>query len=133
MKQRTKKNVVEAGHRLEEVRKSYDHSRQEMANRLGVSRSNLYKNEIGFYFPRLDTLVRLHDDFDISLDWLLFDIGPMHTKEKQAAIATENQSKGMVNESPDVKELLAAIEQDQVLRHELLAYFYKYKKNIASK
>ncbi|MCX6579511.1 MAG: helix-turn-helix transcriptional regulator [Candidatus Aminicenantes bacterium] len=130
MKQRTKKIVVEAGQRLEAVRKSYDHSRQEMASRLGVSRSNLYKNEIGFYFPRLDTLVRLHDDFDISLDWLLFDIGPMHTKDKQAAIAMAKQSKGMVNESPDVIELLTAIEQDQVLRHELLAYFYKYKKNM---
>ncbi|MDQ1351440.1 MAG: Helix-turn-helix protein [Acidobacteriota bacterium] len=131
MKQRTKKIVVEAGHRLEVLRKSHDYSRQEMASRLGVSRSNLYKNEIGFYFPRLDTLVRLHDDFDLSLDWLLFDSGPMHTKDKQSALAMENRSKGMVSESPDVMELLTAMEQDQVLRHELLAYFYKYKKNLA--
>jgi transcriptional regulator with XRE-family HTH domain len=131
MKQKTKKIVVEAGQRLEMVRKSYDYSRQEMASRLGVSRSNLYKNEIGFYFPRLDTLIRLHEDFDVSLDWLLFDSGPRHTKDKQAAIALENQSKSMISESPDVKELLTAIEQDQVLRHELLAYFYKYKKSEA--
>ncbi|MDQ1354941.1 MAG: Helix-turn-helix protein [Acidobacteriota bacterium] len=134
MKQRTRNLIVEAGKRLEIMRNSYGHSRQEMASRIGISRSNLYKNEIGFAFPRLDTLIRLHEDFDLSLDWLLFNSGSMHTKENQAApAAMEKQTESTVNESPEIKELLAAVQEDLVLRHELLAYFYKYKKNQVSR
>ena len=126
MKQRTKKLLVDAGQRLEIMRKSYGHSRQEMASRIGISRANLYRNEIGFAFPRLDTLIRLHDDFDISMDWLLFNAGSMHSKESQAALDVVKQSNG---QTPEVKELITAIENDPVLRYELLASYYKYKKN----
>ncbi|HLP47768.1 MAG TPA: helix-turn-helix transcriptional regulator [Candidatus Deferrimicrobium sp.] len=126
MKQKTKKIVVEAGQRLEEIRKSFGHSRQEMASRIGITRANLYRNEIGFAFPRLDTLIRLHEDFGISLDWLLFNKGTMHIKESQSALDMVKQSN---EQPPEIRELLAALENDPVLRFELLASFYKYKKN----
>jgi transcriptional regulator with XRE-family HTH domain len=104
-----------------------------MARRLGVNKSNYYRNEIGIAFLRLESLIRLHVDFDISLDWLLFGIEPMHVKEKQAELASDRQTKVLIDETPDVKELLTAIEQDAVLRYELLAHFYKYKQERQAK
>jgi len=115
MKLRSKNFINEVGNRLELARKSYGYGRSETAQRLGIARSNLYRSEIGFSLPRMETLLRLHEVFDISLDWLLFGIGPMHLKEKQAELADEKQTKALVNETPDVKELLTAIEQDPLL------------------
>ncbi|MCX6581581.1 MAG: helix-turn-helix transcriptional regulator [Candidatus Aminicenantes bacterium] len=133
MKLRSKNFINEVGNRLELARKSYGYGRSEMAQRLGIARSNLYRSEIGFSLPRMETLLRLHELFDISLDWLLFGIGPMHLKEKQAELADEKQTKALINETPDVKELLTAIEQDPILRHELLTHFYKYKQDRQTK
>ncbi|MDQ1353032.1 MAG: Helix-turn-helix protein [Acidobacteriota bacterium] len=133
MKLRSKNFINEVGHRLELARKSYGYGRSEMAQRLGIARSNLYRSEIGFSLPRMETLLRLKEIFDISLDWLLFDIGPMHLKERQAELASEKQTKALIDETPDVKELLVSIEQDPVLRHELLTHFFKYKQDRQTK
>lgn len=126
---RTKNFLIEVGQRLMTIRSAQGITRSEMARRLGVNKSNYYRNETGIAFPRLESLIRLHVDFDISLDWLLFGIGAMHSDENQSAALNESQIKGLETELPDVKEFLDAMEQDQVLRYELLAYFYKYKKN----
>jgi transcriptional regulator with XRE-family HTH domain len=127
MGMRTKSFLLEVGRRLMIIRLEQGITRSEMAKKLGVNKSNYYRNEIGIAFPRLESLIRLHVDFDISMDWLFFDISPMHIKERQAELAREKQTKALVDETPDVKQLLVAIEQDPVLRHELLTHFFKYK------
>jgi len=53
-----------------------------MASRLGISRGAYNKNERGINFPCIDTQRRLSEDFDISMDWLLFNKGAMFYKEK---------------------------------------------------
>jgi transcriptional regulator with XRE-family HTH domain len=111
------------------VRKEHDYTRHDMAMRLGITQSNLYKNESGICFPRMDTLQRLHTDFDISMDWLLFGGKPMHNKEKQSVIAADQKTTGLENTNPDARALLDAMENDQILMYEILLYFHKYKKN----
>jgi len=120
---------IAVGKRLSQVRKESDLTRSKMAERLGINKTNYYKNEIGYSLLGIATMYRLHIDFDISMDWLLFDSQPMHNKEKQPAV--ESGAKGRLLEEiqPDVKELLAAMEQDHVLLHEVILYFYKYKQN----
>lgn len=58
----------EVGKRLALIRNELEYTRCEMALRLGIHKDNLYKNEIGCSIPGIDTLYRLHTDFDISLD-----------------------------------------------------------------
>lgn len=130
---RTKNFISDVSKRLRLVRKEHQYTRREMALRLGISPANYYKNETGVSMPRTDTLYRLHTDFDISLDWLLFGSQPMHNKDKQPVIAAEAKTTGLENILPDARELLDAMEQDQVLRHEVLLYFYKYKKSQETK
>ena len=129
MKQNIKNFREEVGHRLEIVRNSYGYRRSEMARRLGISKSNVYRNEIGYGFPRLSTLLKLYEEFDISLNWLLFNIEPMHTKDQQNTTAREKQIKELESKSPALNELLVAMEKDSVLLHGILFYFYKYKQD----
>lgn len=130
---RTKSFISDVSKRLRSVRKEHEYTRREMALRLGISQGNYYKNESALSLPRTDTLYRLHTDFDISVDWLLFGSQPMHNKEKQPVIAAEAKTTGLENILPDARELLDAMEQDHVLRHEVLLYFYKYKKSQETK
>jgi transcriptional regulator with XRE-family HTH domain len=126
---RTRNYVAGVSSRLKIVRSEQNYSRKEMAARLGISQTNIYKNETGICFPRMDTLHHLHKDFDISMDWLMFGSKPMHNKEKQPIIAAEKKTSGLENSNTDVRELLDTMEQDHILMYEILLYFQKYKKN----
>jgi transcriptional regulator with XRE-family HTH domain len=126
---RTRNFVAGVSSRLKLVRKEHDYTRRDMALRLGITQTNLYKNESGICFPRMDTLHRLHTDFDISMDWLLFGGKPMHNKEKQPVIAAEPKTTGLENTNQDARALLDTMEKDHILMYEILLYFHKYKKN----
>jgi hypothetical protein len=67
------------------------------------------------------------------MDWLLFKNGPVHTKEKQTIIVEEKKTTNLEAKFPDTGELLAAMEQDNVLLHEIMLYFYKYKQERQAK
>lgn len=71
-----------AGARLKKLRKHLNCDMKQMASRLGIVTNTYYKNENGLSLPSLITLKRLADDFDLSMDWLLFGRGPMFFKEK---------------------------------------------------
>jgi len=126
---RTRNFVAGVSSRLKLVRKEHDYTRRDMALRLGITQTNLYKNESGICFPRMETLHRLNTDFDISMDWLMFGGKPMHNKEKQPVIAAEAKTTGLENTNPDARALLDAMEKDHILMYEILLYFHKYKKN----
>jgi transcriptional regulator with XRE-family HTH domain len=70
------------GARLKKLRKHLNFDMKQMASRLGIVTNTYYKNENGLNLPSLIILKRLVDDFDLSMDWLLFGRGPMFFKEK---------------------------------------------------
>jgi len=111
------------GARLRQIRKMLNHTRPDMAVELGINRSSYYKNETGETFPGTNTLYWLQKKYDISMDWLIFNRGPMYYKQK----APVEKKPGLEEQSPEVRQLLAAMEQDPRLKHEILAYFFKYQ------
>ncbi len=117
------------GGRLIRLRKHLNYSLEEMARKLGLSKSGYYKNEGGLVFPGLETLDCLQRDYDISMDWLIFEKGPMHYQEKEPEPEKmeEKETLDLENISPDVRELLEYMEGDRLLKHEVLVYFYRYK------
>lgn len=60
------------------------------------------------------------------MDWLFFNKGPVHFREKEA---NENEPAGLNLEklSPYVRELIEYMEKDPLLQHEILVQFFKYK------
>ncbi|MCP5105554.1 MAG: helix-turn-helix transcriptional regulator [bacterium] len=111
------------GGRLRQLRKILNHSRPDMAAQLGINRTSYYKNETGESFPGTNTLYWLQKKFDISMDWLIFNRGPMYYKQK----APVEKKPRLEEQSPEVGQLLEAMEQDPRLKHEILAYFFKYR------
>ncbi|NIM16550.1 MAG: helix-turn-helix domain-containing protein [Candidatus Aminicenantes bacterium] len=78
-----KKEILKAvAIRLKKVREQLGYSPKEMAFRLKITPGAYNKNEKGTNFPWLDTQRRLLEDFDISMDWFLFNKGTMFFKEK---------------------------------------------------
>lgn len=120
------KAVAAVGGRLNRLRSRFNFNLGEMARRLGLSRSGYYKEESGLALPKLEALNVLQQEYDISMDWLLFDKGPVYFREK---VAIEEEPKGLNLEklSPYVGELLEYMEKDPLLQHEVLVQFFKYK------
>ncbi len=114
-----------AGLRLRKIRDQLRLSRVEMAARMGIKPVGYYKNENGETFPSLRSLARLEKDFDISMDWFIFNKGPMFFKEKQQEKKEEINTPNGV----ETTKLFKQMEQDPRLRHEVLAYYYKYNEN----
>ena len=135
MKKRSGTLVQEVGQRLRKFRRQLHYTPGQMAEKLGIMTGGYYKNENGENFPGLDTLNRLQKDFDISMDWFIFNKGPMFYKEKQAEKEKPLEKKeikktpGPEDTMPEVKELLEHMAKDPLLRHEVMVYFYKYKEN----
>lgn len=130
MKVQTGNFKAAIGQRLALIREELRLTRGEMAAKLGLTQATYYKNETGFSLPGLDTLARLHKELDISLDWFLFGGEPMRNKDKQPIIAPETKITGLENKAPDVRRLLDDMEQDPMLFHEIMLYYYRYKRNL---
>ncbi|WP_210432977.1 helix-turn-helix domain-containing protein [Kurthia senegalensis] len=66
--------------RLKDLRKNKKLSQTELANFLGITQANVSRYEKGDQLPDFDTLVKLSQKFDVSLDDLVFSTG--FTKEE---------------------------------------------------
>jgi DNA-binding XRE family transcriptional regulator len=129
MKIRTGSQLFEIGQRLFLLRNELGYTRTGMAQKLSLKKKTYYKHEVGLALPCFETLHRLQTEFDISMDWLLFKNGPVRTKERQTVIVEEKKTTNLENKFPDATDLLTAMEHDNVLLHEIMLYFYKYKQN----
>jgi transcriptional regulator with XRE-family HTH domain len=146
------------GRRLETLRRQFSCTPIEMARKLGLSRSGYFKNETGNNFPSLKTLNILANEFDISMDWFIFNKGPTHYKTKlregELEIEQERLKKealelqkekedlekkkeelsrftALAEVTPDINELLEHMAGDSQLRYKVLLNFYEYKKENA--
>jgi transcriptional regulator with XRE-family HTH domain len=116
--------------RLKAIREQIGCTPVQMAARLGITSGAYNKYEAGKNFPFKNTLKRLAEDFNISMDWLFFNKGPMYynekgqrekeLEEKQKELEKMTQDKAA---SPEVKELLACMNQDPIFYHKIMLYF----------
>lgn len=115
----------EIGSRIREIRSALKVSQERMANHFGIGRPSYTKYESGENFPSIYALTVLGNNFNVSLDWLLCNKGPVFYKEKQSPDETINIKDPTV--MSDVKELLKLMDHIPLLRYEILAAFHKFK------
>ena len=131
--ERNRKTILkETGRRLKKLRGQFNYPPKEMAAKMRIKTNTYYKNENGETFPGLVPLYLLQQEFGISMDWFIFNKGPMFYEEKkpqdkEPEKIEEKKSKALEETMPDVKELLEHMAEDPLLRHEVLLNFYKYK------
>ncbi len=68
--------------KMRALRKECGLSVMDMSRRLGLSRSTYHGYENGTRYPSTPILRILNDEYDISIDWLLFDRGPRKCSQK---------------------------------------------------
>jgi len=122
------------GQRLRQIRIQFNLSCPEMAQKLGIDLSTYHKNEQGIYFPSVRTLNLLHKDFDVSMDWLMFENGPLQFKEKAGINSLESpggKESNLVLELesvlPDVNDFLLAMVREPLFRHKVMLQYYEYR------
>lgn len=76
------------GEKLVKLRKENNYTQEELAEVLGVSRQAISKWEADAAFPETETLIRLGELYDCSMDYLLKD--KIEASEKPTAEKTEN-------------------------------------------
>ena len=133
--------VQEAGVKLRKLREQLNYSLKEMAVHLGVTRAAYWKNENGESFPGYQSLRRLSEVHDISMDWFIFNKGPMYGQEKGRDEELEELKKELALEreknagmerkremelKPELKELVAHMDRIPVLYHDVLLRFQKF-------
>jgi len=64
-------DIVKSGERIRNLREKADMTRQELAEKIGLSVQALKKIELGMNGTKIDTLVELADFFHTSLDFLV--------------------------------------------------------------
>ena len=73
------------GSRLHQLRLHLQFSRGKMADKLGLHPNTVNRYERDDTIPGMVPLSRLQKDYDVSMDWLLFNKGPMFFREKDPA------------------------------------------------
>jgi DNA-binding XRE family transcriptional regulator len=119
------------GQKLKDIRNSLKLEGFTMADRIGAYRTSYRHYEMGDTAPQLTCLYNLAHTDNISLDWLIVDRGPKFYKDKETIPEPPKETETLpaIAHEKDVKELLEHMDQDSLLRHEILLMFYKYKKD----
>ncbi|MCP5048762.1 MAG: helix-turn-helix domain-containing protein [bacterium] len=109
MREKKRKFKRAIGERLRDLREEWRLDRPGMAKRLGVTANAYGKNENGETTPNPPTLLKLLEEFNISMDWFLFEKGPKFHDEKKGI---EDMKKKLVEplekETAHLKEELEA-------------------------
>jgi transcriptional regulator with XRE-family HTH domain len=110
-----------------------------------IGGSGYNKNENGVAFPSLETLSRLAMADNISMDWFLFNKGPLKYNEKERAEEIEELKKQLALKTEsakgrervrkadgaeveaEIQELAAHMEAIPLLYHEILTHFQRFK------
>ncbi|MCU0286834.1 MAG: helix-turn-helix domain-containing protein [Acidobacteria bacterium] len=124
-----KEFAKEVGLKIEKIRKLNHISVTNMAQSLYVNRVTYVRNESGLAIPNFFTLYHLGSDFNVSLDWLLLDEGPMMRTQKSAK-QEEKPAVDPLTVHPvtgEIKELLVHMDKIPLLRYEILAQFHRFK------
>ena len=127
--------LKDIGYKLKKIREALKYSGPKMASRFEVARSSYLRNENGETCPDIQTMRILGNSFDVSLDWLICDKGPMYYREKEQKQVEKEEEKTEQKPSletldtvpEEIRELLEHMKRIPLLRYQVLASFHKFK------
>ena len=142
----TRKEILaKLADKLKKIRHAQKLDVNSMATKLRIDKSTYHRNERGLSLPEALTLYSLGENFNISLDWLIREKGPMYFTEERPVKIVEKiiEKKEEEKEPPkphtlppilqdledDLKELFESMQKYPQIRYEILAHFLKLKKN----
>lgn len=113
------------GIRLRTVRKSMGFTQDKMVGFFDCGRANYSRIEKGEVFPNPTMLEVLYHRFNISLHWLICNIGEMKPARPEN-VQAETGNPGKSSSSEEIQELLFYLEKVPMIRHAVLGFFLEY-------
>lgn len=110
-------NGISLGKQIACYRKSMKLTQDELADKIGVSRTHLSNIEIGKSVPSLDVLIEISNVFHVGIDRLLVDSLQVSRKRETDSVILEIMRKCTYEERKVVERIVS----------ELVSYFYKEK------
>jgi transcriptional regulator with XRE-family HTH domain len=107
--------------KLKEVRNLHNITQAKLASAIGMSRQAVIKYEQGERFPDEDTLVKLADFFNVSLDYLL-GRNISYAENIAVTISTELNKRGLLNDIDIDNKLDSIINLTEALIKEFVKY-----------
>ena len=103
---------------LKELRKQHNLSQQKLADILHVSQQSVYKYENGITSPDIETLVRMADYFNTSIDYLVEHTDIPHRIEPVKENMLNEDETALIDRyrklTPMQKELVQAIAKEYI-------------------
>ena len=96
--------------RLSLLRKKYDMSQSELAEKLGVTQQTISKYENGSREPDTETLKLLSSIFDVSIDYLLGNTNIKNTTDSADKIAES------INDDPELAQFWDSLKDREDLK-----------------
>ncbi|MCP4220972.1 MAG: helix-turn-helix transcriptional regulator [bacterium] len=120
------------GNRLKQIRESRGWNRRQLSEAMEVSPSAYTKNESGVTFPSMRSLRSLFNKLSISMNWFFFGRGPVHFKEEEKAPPPPPPSSAellgrKIEADPDIHEVVKAMLDNTLAKHQMLADFQRLK------
>lgn len=119
-----KEQIVTIGKKFVELRRTFGFNQSEMSERLGISRAHFSKMERGHLLPNPKILHLLRTEYNVSLDWLLLDKGPMMLNED----IYEPGQFDFGEDNAVVEKMLKLMSQVPMVRYAVLSNFLEYCK-----
>jgi len=113
------------GLRMRKLRKHLGLTQAQLVSYFDIGRANYSRIEKGEVFPNPNTLYVLRTQFNVSLDWLLADIGTMFVDENKAL--DRQHTIEISKHASEIRDLLQYMEKSAMVKHAVLAYFLEYK------
>ncbi|MGE5342093.1 MAG: helix-turn-helix domain-containing protein [Candidatus Omnitrophota bacterium] len=105
--------------RLKTIRRERDMTQDQFVSAFDIGRANYSRCETGEIFPNCLVLYQLCTEFDISLNWLIGDVGPMHIND----LPERDQDR---EREEDIELLIRHLDRIPVLYHRVMALFQEF-------
>jgi transcriptional regulator with XRE-family HTH domain len=117
--------------RMRRIRKALGRNQTRLAEGLGLVRQTYTRYETGKLVPGIYTLSLLAKRYNVSLDWLIADKGPMFFRLEPDSPPPLPEPPLEANPGPEIPkeelELLEHMAHIPLLRFQILAFFQQFK------
>ena len=107
--------LLNMSNRLKQIKQYFGYKRDQMSNLLGISPITYTRNEQGNQMLATRSLMALHTQLGVSLEWFLFGRGSMFWKEVEDMLP------------PELSEMVTLMNKIPLLHHSIMLHFQELK------
>jgi len=123
-KKEKKIELIQIGSRLKKIKLHFSYNRGQISKIMGISPITYTRNESGEQLPTTRSIMALHSRLGVSLEWFLFERGPMFWKPEGA----KSWEIGLADRlPPELNDMIELMNKIPLLNHSIMLHFQELK------